>query len=1087
MRSVRSIWHEAAHSNRRNPNPRAAAFCLVLTFSTSAEVRAQECIATSSENSEHPASGSAVEMPFVSSEDLWVAQGWFVDPEPNVPCCPCSTPSCSCLTHCHEPAWDFNWHRADDDWGMPVVATRSGYVCFAEATKHGYGRVIILRYGGSSEEDCALDGQYGRYAHLSAFAVRVGEYVFQGQVIGYLGGSKGTASGEPVEKGWSPHLHYSTLQTLDVENTRAGNTISTPYDYSPMHYVCNQTERDAAPGKRSFQGCTTSASGPPHYFSANEQLWQRALDRVGTHPSDPRAGPGAGILQLRWLSNFVKWSPCTDSTLCAAQSVFWRGADLGGNIVQPASISKTGVALNYYYTRVANTPFGNITAIYDALGGAEEVRLLRSGFQDYFLNVCDGIGPRLSELPGSEQASACISVVTSGGSSGGLATNGQCPSILALGLGPPITDEYPISTGGTRQDFVRGYLYWDGHVVSASPYSRGAAPGWWEWLASDGARRFGWNQRDSYTMVRAYGRALGASTHLGEAVNAVHDWGGVTIQDFDDAPQPLCDTGDSRDSAIVLEAIDETGKGGADAHVLKCGFWATYKCLLQPSGLEGGGPRLLGSPIEDEHLEAIDDECNALSFLSADAVTKLYHTVTVQRFQRGCMWWRGYELSVGPFGDLITMPGQIHLHVNTAVDLSVASACVGLQVVPNPPGPSSCTDDCTPGDGRQCASGDRIRWACSRGFDSDVCYDWLESTCPAGRTCSCGGGTCDCIIGSSSSSSSSGGGSCTNPCTPASLRCAGPDSFNSCISINGCGTWQQTPQACPVGQVCQGPDGNAACVVASSSSSSSGGGSSGSSSSSGSCVSTCAPGDQPACLAYHQAQQSCARGGDGCYHWEDRACPDPGYCVQGFCVGPPSRPLLFGSPHSTYVELSWTDSDSELFYDLYRTIDPTSQMTTWPYVAGTAQNITATVDYSLTSCTTYTYAVRAANAYGVTYSDPLAIATLCTPDAGAPATSNASTSGSVSTSGATSSGSPSSSSSTSGPASPGGSSSAWPASSSVGTTGTMVVLTTAWNAGGVLPGTSVDALMCIGQPSGGLMSGNTYTIEFGLAPQVRAP
>lgn len=75
--------------------------------------------------------------------------------------------------------------------GTPIMATAGGRVQFL-GVKGGYGNTVILKHGGSYNT---------LYAHLSRFQpkVRVGSYVEQGQIVGYVG-QTGLATG--------PHLHY---------------------------------------------------------------------------------------------------------------------------------------------------------------------------------------------------------------------------------------------------------------------------------------------------------------------------------------------------------------------------------------------------------------------------------------------------------------------------------------------------------------------------------------------------------------------------------------------------------------------------------------------------------------------------------------------------------------------------------------------------------------------------------------------------------------------------------------------------------------------------------------------------------------
>ncbi|TAK28728.1 MAG: M23 family metallopeptidase [Chloroflexota bacterium] len=79
--------------------------------------------------------------------------------------------------------------------GTPVVAAKSGDVQFAGFDYSGYGNLVILSHP---------DGSSTLYAHLSRFAVEAGDYLEQGQLVGYVG-STGIATG--------PHLHFEVRQS----------------------------------------------------------------------------------------------------------------------------------------------------------------------------------------------------------------------------------------------------------------------------------------------------------------------------------------------------------------------------------------------------------------------------------------------------------------------------------------------------------------------------------------------------------------------------------------------------------------------------------------------------------------------------------------------------------------------------------------------------------------------------------------------------------------------------------------------------------------------------------------------------------
>jgi murein DD-endopeptidase MepM/ murein hydrolase activator NlpD len=76
--------------------------------------------------------------------------------------------------------------------GTPVFAAGDGVVQEA-SWKGGYGRWLQIRHNGQWSTG---------YGHLSGWAVRVGQHVHQGQVVGYVGAS-GLATG--------PHLHYEVM------------------------------------------------------------------------------------------------------------------------------------------------------------------------------------------------------------------------------------------------------------------------------------------------------------------------------------------------------------------------------------------------------------------------------------------------------------------------------------------------------------------------------------------------------------------------------------------------------------------------------------------------------------------------------------------------------------------------------------------------------------------------------------------------------------------------------------------------------------------------------------------------------------
>lgn len=79
----------------------------------------------------------------------------------------------------------------DGDTGNAIYASKAGTVIFA-GRSNGYGNLVLVSHG---------DGVVTAYAHQSAFAVRDGQRVAQGQRIGSVGNT-GNSTG--------PHLHFET-------------------------------------------------------------------------------------------------------------------------------------------------------------------------------------------------------------------------------------------------------------------------------------------------------------------------------------------------------------------------------------------------------------------------------------------------------------------------------------------------------------------------------------------------------------------------------------------------------------------------------------------------------------------------------------------------------------------------------------------------------------------------------------------------------------------------------------------------------------------------------------------------------------
>jgi murein DD-endopeptidase MepM/ murein hydrolase activator NlpD len=101
--------------------------------------------------------------------------------------------------------------------GTEVYATGDGVVFDVERNNWGYGNMVIIDHG---------YGYKTRYAHLKKSAVRKGQKVKRGQLIGYIGNSGKTTG---------VHLHYEVLKNnVQVDPINFLYQDLTPEEYNQI-------------------------------------------------------------------------------------------------------------------------------------------------------------------------------------------------------------------------------------------------------------------------------------------------------------------------------------------------------------------------------------------------------------------------------------------------------------------------------------------------------------------------------------------------------------------------------------------------------------------------------------------------------------------------------------------------------------------------------------------------------------------------------------------------------------------------------------------------------------------------------------
>ncbi|MEK7631710.1 MAG: peptidoglycan DD-metalloendopeptidase family protein [Patescibacteria group bacterium] len=195
--------------------------------------------------------------------------------------------------------------------------------------------------------------------------------------------------------------------------------------------------------------------------------------------------------------------------------VWWYGWDAGNRY------DGSNCARRCYKQAYTGGTYGSCAIVYDGLGGARKAYTVRTGFWN------NGQGNGWSQLsPAGPQSS----------------------------LGMPITNEYA-NGSGARQDFQKGYLYYNGSTVSVNSYPNDA-PGW---------TSSGWNNQYSYLFARAYERN-GARNTLGEATGVVYSWNNFRRQNFSAGKCIMYDPNNAADNPLATN----------EAYYLAGNFYTVY-------------------------------------------------------------------------------------------------------------------------------------------------------------------------------------------------------------------------------------------------------------------------------------------------------------------------------------------------------------------------------------------------------------------------------------------------------------------------------------------------------------------------------
>lgn len=132
---------------------------------------------------------------------------------------------------------DWNTAPGNQDKGEPVVSMADGWVTLAIDFEGMWGKVVMIAYRLPENEPMQLPVVEAMYAHLDTMAVKAGDFVKRGQVIGTIGNAGGV---------YQAHLH---LELRDQVGRGLGGGFSERTDgwLSPSDFIATHRPADTPP------------------------------------------------------------------------------------------------------------------------------------------------------------------------------------------------------------------------------------------------------------------------------------------------------------------------------------------------------------------------------------------------------------------------------------------------------------------------------------------------------------------------------------------------------------------------------------------------------------------------------------------------------------------------------------------------------------------------------------------------------------------------------------------------------------------------------------------------------------------------
>ncbi|WP_433271332.1 peptidoglycan DD-metalloendopeptidase family protein [Actinosynnema sp. CS-041913] len=266
---------------------------------------------------------------------------------------------------------DFNRADGGQDLGKPVLAAAAGRIREEGGASSAYGNYLEIDHG---------DGYSTLYAHLNTKEAHLGDTVGQGEQIGTVGNTDGSAVAI------SPHLHFEFRNRGSGQNypdyIRPASFHGDPFDYaSGVETYTSQNCGSTSPVERSGVAVVSRAAGQLDVFARdddnsflhkhfNGQSWSPWIELGGQFRSNPAANSGAGRIDLvgvggngtlwhkRWTST-GGWTAWHDN---GGGQIQWTPAltSRGGNTLDAFSVNTSEQVVHRYFNGTSWSAWVNL-------------------------------------------------------------------------------------------------------------------------------------------------------------------------------------------------------------------------------------------------------------------------------------------------------------------------------------------------------------------------------------------------------------------------------------------------------------------------------------------------------------------------------------------------------------------------------------------------------------------------------------------------------------------------------------------------------------------------------------------------------